>query len=179
MAIGTGARRGEIAALTWADIDLDAKTMTIRRSLEQTRAHGIRPKTPKTKAGVRTISLPAVAVDALREHRIKTLELRVALGAGALPADAPVFGSIEGDWPNPENITDHWRRTVKALGLPKVTFHALRHCHASALIAAGLDVITISRRLGHSKASITLDVYGHLFKNNDTAAADAIDAVFS
>ena len=179
VAIGTGARRGEIAALTWADIDLDAKTMTIWRSLEQTRAHGIRPKTPKTKAGVRTISLPAVAVDALREHRIKTLELRVALGAGALPADAPVFGSIEGDWPNPENITDHWRRTVKALGLPKVTFHALRHCHASALIAAGLDVITISRRLGHSKASITLDVYGHLFKNNDTAAADAIDAVFS
>ena len=152
--------------------------MTIRRSLEQTRAHRIRVKAPKTKAGTRTISLPTVAVDALREHRIKTLELRMALGAGALPADAPVFGSIEGDWPNPEKITDGWRRSVKALGLPKVTFHALRHCHASALIAAGLDVITVSRRLGHSKASITLDVYGHLFTNNDAAATAAIDAIF-
>ncbi len=178
VAIGTGARRGEIAALTWADIDLDVKTMTIRRSLEETRAHGIRVKAPKTKAGTRTISLPAVAVDALREHRIKTLELRMALGAGAPRDDAPVFATLEGEWLTPDSITAQWRRTAKALQLPKVTFHSLRHCHASALIAAGLDVLTISHRLGHSKASITLDVYGHLFKDDDTAAADAIDAIF-
>jgi integrase len=178
VAIGTGARRGEIAALTWADIDLDAKVMKIRRSLEQTKKYGIRVKAPKSKAGKRTISLPALAVDALREHRIKTLELRMVLGAGALPADAPVFATIEGEWPSPDGITDQWRAAVKRLDLPKIRFHALRHSHASALIAAGLDVITISRRLGHSKASITLDVYGHLFTENDTAAADAIDAIF-
>ena len=178
VAIGTGARRGEIAALTWADIDLDAKTMTIRRALEQTKKYGIRVKAPKSKAGKRTISLPAVTVAALREHRIQTLELRLALGAGALPADAPVFATIEGGWPSPDGITDQWRAAVKRLDLPKVKFHALRHSHASALIAAKLDVITISRRLGHSKASITLDVYGHLFTENDTAAADAIDAIF-
>lgn len=178
VAIGTGARRGEITALTWADVDLDGRAMTIRRSLEQTRAHGIRVKAPKTKAGTRTISLPALTVDALREHRIKTLELRLALGAGALPPDAPVFATIEGAWPSPAAITDQWRTAVEQLNLPKVRLHALRHSHASALIATGLDVITISRRLGHSKASITLDVYGHLFTNNDTAAAEAIDAIF-
>ncbi len=152
--------------------------MTIQRSLEQTKAHGIRPKTPKTKAGVRTISLPTVAVDALREHRIKTLELRLACGAGALRDETPVFATLEGEWPSPYGITDQWRDAVKRLKLPKITFHALRHCHASALIAAGLDVITVSRRLGHSKASVTLDTYSHLFKNSDTAAADAIDAIF-
>ena len=178
VAIGTGARRGEIAALTWADIDLDAKTMKIRRALEQTKEHGIRVKGPKSKAGKRTISLPAVAVAALREHRIKTLELRLVCGAGALPADAPVFATIEGKWPSPDAITDQWRYAVKRLDLPKIRLHGLRHAHASALIAAGLDIITISRRLGHSKASITLDVYGHLFTENDTAAADAIDAIF-
>ena len=178
VAIGTGARRGEITALTWADVDLDGRAMTIRRSLEQTHAHGIRVKAPKTKAGTRTISLPALTVDALREHRIKTLELRLALGAGALPPDAPVFATIEGAWPSPAAITDQWRTAVEQLNLPKVRLHALRHSHASALIATGLDVITISRRLGHSKASITLDVYGHLFTNNDTAAAEAIDAIF-
>ena len=177
VAVGTGARRGEIAGLIWSDINLDARTMTIQRSLEQTKA-GIRVKAPKTKAGTRTITLPTVAVQALREHRIKTLELRMVCGAGALSDDAPVFGTLEGDWPSPYNITLQWRRAVVALGLPKVTFHSLRHSHASALIAAKLDVLTISHRLGHSKASITLDVYGHLFKDNDTAAADAIDAIF-
>ena len=102
----------------------------------------------------------------------------MALGAGALPADAPVFATIEGKWPSPDAITDQWRYAVKRLDLPKIRLHGLRHAHASALIAAKLDIITISRRLGHSKASITLDVYGHLFTENDTAAADAIDAIF-
>ena len=176
-AIGTGARRGEIAALTWGAVDLDAGTMTIRQALEQTKKHGIRVKAPKTKAGRRTIGLPAVTVAALREHRLKTLELRLALGAGALRDDTPVFATLEGEWPSLMAISTQWQHAVKSLGLPKITFHALRHCHASALIAAGLDVVTVSRRLGHSKASITLDVYAHLFTNNDAAAVDAIDAI--
>jgi integrase len=58
-----------------------------------------------------------------------------------------------------------------------VTFHALRHSHASMLIRAGVDVLTISRRLGHSKAAITLDVYGHLIGGADEAAANAISGV--
>ena len=58
--------------------------------------------------------------------------------------------------------------------LPDVSFHALRHTHASMLIAAGVDILTISRRLGHSKAAITLDVYGHLVSGADEAAAEAI-----
>ncbi len=178
VAIGTGARRGEIGALTWGAVDLDAGTMTIRQALEQTRAGGTRVKAPKTKAGRRTIGLPAVTVAALREHRIKTLELRLACGAGALRDDTPIFATLEGEWPSLYLITNQWRDAVRTLGLPKITFHALRHCHASALIAAGLDVVTVSRRLGHSKASITLDVYAHLSTNNDAAATAAIDAIF-
>jgi integrase len=62
------------------------------------------------------------------------------------------------------------------LGVPKVTFHALRHTHVSALIAAGLDVIAISRRIGHSSPTVTLNTYGHPFLNTDAAAANAIEA---
>jgi integrase len=69
-----------------------------------------------------------------------------------------------------------WRRTCVALGTPPVTFHALRHTHASALIAAGLDVVTISRRLGHANPTVTLNTYAHLFRNSDTVAAAAIEA---
>lgn len=175
LAIGTGARRGEIAALRWSDVDLDAATVRIERSLEQTKA-GLRVKAPKTKAGRRTVSLPRFAIEALRDHRRQQLELRLAVGAGKLPGDAPVFGNLEGDWPNPYSISDRWRDAVKNRKLPKVTFHALRHSHASALIAAGLDIVSISTRLGHASPALTLSVYSHLFNNDDSKAAAAIDA---
>jgi len=176
LAIGTGARRGEIAALKWSDVNLDGATLRVERSLEQTAA-GLRVKAPKTAAGRRTISLPAFVVTALREHRRKVLELHLACGLGKLPADAPVFGNpVEGGWSNPYSISDRWRDAVKSRKLPKVTFHALRHSHASALIAAGLDVVAVSRRLGHASPALTLSVYSHLFVNTDQKAAAAIDA---
>ena len=178
LAIGTGARRGEIAALRWSDLDLDGATVRIARSLEQTK-DGLRVKPPKTAAGRRTISLPTFAVDALRGHRRQTLELRLKLGIGALPPDAPVFGDFDGNWPNPYSISDRWRDVVKSRKLPKVTFHALRHSHASALIAAGLDVVTVSRRLGHASPALTLSTYSHLFTNSDDKAAAAIDAALA
>jgi integrase len=178
LAIGTGARRGEIAALRWSDLDIDAATVRIERSLEQTK-DGLRIKPPKTAAGRRTLSLPAFTVKAVREHRRQQLELRLALGAGTLPADMPVFGDVEGNWPSPYSITDRWRDAIKSRKIPKVTFHALRHSHASALIAAGLDVVTVSRRLGHASPALTLSVYSHLFNNKDEAAALAIDDALS
>ncbi|MCZ6839367.1 MAG: site-specific integrase, partial [Alphaproteobacteria bacterium] len=136
-------------------------------------------KGTKTAAGRRTVSLPNFAVDALHDHRRQQLELRMAIGIGALPADAPVFGDFDGNWPNPSIISDSWRDVVKSMNLPKVTFHALRHAHASALIAAGLDVVTVSRRLGHASPALTLNVYSHLFLNNDDKAAAAIEAAFA
>ncbi|MCZ6609361.1 MAG: site-specific integrase [Alphaproteobacteria bacterium] len=175
LAIGTGARRGEIAALRWVDINLDGAAMRIERSLEQTKG-ALRVKLPKTAAGRRTVSLPAFAVAALRDHRRQQLELRLQLGLGTLPPDFPVFGNHEGDWPKPYSISDRWRDAVRNRKLPKVTFHGLRHSHASALIAAGLDVVTVSRRLGHASPALTLGTYSHLFKNNDAEAAAAIDA---
>jgi integrase len=64
------------------------------------------------------------------------------------------------------------------LGL-KITLHALRHTHASQLIAAGMDVVTISRRLGHASPTITLNIYGHLFSNTDDRAAEIMEVAFS
>lgn len=174
-ALGTGARRGEIAALRWCDIDLDAAKVRIERSVEQTNT-GLRIKSPKTAAGRRTVSLPQISVDALRDHRREILELRLALGMGALPADDPVFTDLDGNALSPHLITNRWRRAVRNRKLPKVSFHSLRHTHASALIAAGLDVVAVSRQLGHASPALTLGVYSHLFQNNSDQAAAAIDA---
>ena len=78
----------------------------------------------------------------------------------------------------PDGSSLFWRRLVKRLQLPKVTLHGWRHTHASALIASGMDVLTISRRLGHASPSITLDVYSHLFRPTDEAAAAAFETAF-
>ena len=77
---------------------------------------------------------------------------------------------------SPDNLSRDWGRACKSLGLPKVMFHSLRHTHVSALIASGVDVVTISRRIGHSSPTVTFNTYGHLFKNTDVSAADAIEA---
>ena len=175
-AIGTGARRGEIVGLMWFDVDLEARTVTIQRSIEQTK-NGIRVKPPKTKAGKRTISLPKVVVDALRDHRRRTLELRLRLGMGALPPDAPVFANLDGGWTMPNDVTADWRAAVKACHLPKITFHGLRHSHASALIRQGVDIVTVSHRLGHQNPALTLSTYSHLFSDDDSVVVEKFDAL--
>ena len=123
--------------------------------------------------------MPKPAVEELREHQRAQLELWMRLGLGR-PADTdyvfpnpsdPQFGA----WP-PDKLSRDWGNVVRDRKLPRVMFHALRHSHASALIAAGLDVVTVSRRLGHGSPAITLTVYAHKFASKDTAAAEAIEA---
>jgi integrase len=176
LAIDTGMRRGELCGLQWGDVDLDGATLQVKRAVEETR-QGLRVKGPKSKRGRRSIALPKRAVAMLRAHRIEQLERRLALGQGKITDTTLVFSKVEGDMQWPDDLTRMWARVVKAKKLPRVTFHALRHTHASVLINAGLDVLTISRRLGHSKPSVTLDTYGHLLKGADAVAADAIDAI--
>ena len=103
----------------------------------------------------------------LRAHKVKTMELRLALGMGNITADTLVFSTVNGALLSPDNLSRDWRRVGAAKKLPRVSFHALRHTHASVLIRAGVDILTISRRLGHAKPSVTLDTYGHLIEGAD------------
>jgi integrase len=113
----------------------------------------------------------------LRAHKVGQMQLRMQLGMGAAKPDTLVFSDIEGEPLNPHAVSRAWRRVCDAKRLPRVSFHALRHTHVSVLINAGVDVLTISRRIGHSKASMTLDVYGHLIRGGDEAAAKAIEGM--
>jgi integrase len=177
VALATGMRRGELCALRWKDVDLDASKLQVERSLEQTKA-GLRFKSPKTRHGRRRVSLPSYIVTELRAHWTEQQKQRLALGFGRDP-EALVFGRADGSPLIPNSVTTEWRRVVQALKLPKVSFHALRHTHASQLIASGMDVLSISRRIGHSSPSITLNVYGHLFNAADDRAAVVLDAAYA
>jgi integrase len=101
----------------------------------------------------------------------------VALGKGKPEPGALVFCKLEGDPLSPDDLSRDWWRLTLTHRLPRASFHSLRHSHASALIASGLDVLTISRRLGHGSPVVTLGVYGHMFRDTGRAAADAIEAV--
>jgi integrase len=170
LALATGLRRGELLAVRWRDIDLDGATLRVEQALEQTKRGGLVFKSPKTKYGRRTVTLPPSAVAELRAHRKAQAERRLALGLGKAPEDSLVFASWDGSTRSPNALTKEWTLAMGRAGL-KATFHSLRHTHASTLIASGLDVLTISRRLGHGSPAITLSVYGHLFKPDDRAAA--------
>lgn len=176
--LSTGMRRGEMLALRWKDINLDAGELQVNQSLEETKAAGLRFKAPKTKHGRRTISLPGFVIAELRAHKAEQSAQRLALGLGKPATDALVFCKPDGLPLSPDSVSDDWRRHVRTMKLPPVSLHALRHTHASQLIASGIDVLTISRRLGHGKPSITLDVYSHLFKPTDRGAAAIFDHAF-
>jgi integrase len=103
----------------------------------------------------------------------------MALGQGRPTNETLVFGTVEGELLSPDNLSRDWRRVCQAKKLPHVRFHDLRHTHTALLIRAGVDILTISRRLGHYKPSVTLDTYGHLIKGADEAAAAAIASVLS
>jgi integrase len=167
----TGLRIGEVLALRWGRVDLDGKVIQVREAVEETKAHGIRFKSPKTKAGRRDITLPDILVDALRDFRKEQLEIRIKLGAGKLPDDGLLFAGVDGALPSQKRYSKAWSDFQPALG-----FHNLRHTHASQLIDAGVDIVTISKRLGHAKPDITLRIYAHLFRKDDGKAAAAINA---
>jgi integrase len=124
--LSTGIRRGELMALQWGDIDLDRGKVKIERAIEATRTKGLRIKAPKTQHGRRLITLPPIAVEALREHRKAQLELRLKLGIGKLLPQHYVFGDLEGALRHPDWLTYHWKHFVETSRSTRSGIHTPR-----------------------------------------------------
>jgi integrase len=176
VALSTGMRLSEVLAIRERSVDLDKDVIEVRETLEETTTHGIRFKAPKSKAGRRTITLPAIAIDALREHRRQLLEQRLLLGQGKLGPDDLLFATVDGRPMRTSAISGDWGELAERIGMPDITFHGLRHTHASQMIAGGLDIVTLAKRLGHAKPDVTLRTYAHMFHVDDSKAAAIVDA---
>jgi len=176
LALSTGMRRNEMLGLRWGDVEpLDAGKVKIEQTLE---GNSTRTKGPKTRNSKRTISLPAHTVAELQAHWKAQQEQRMAAGLGRSSADGFVLAGPDGKAQSPGAVSKAWGRTMSAIGMPEITLHGLRHTHASMLIASGMDVLTISKRLGHSSPAITLGVYGHLVNGTDERAAAIMSDAF-
>ena len=175
----TGARRGELLAIHWADVDLENSTLWIRGSLGYTKESGIVLGPTKTKR-TRKVHLDQVtkAVIQMQMQALKDACAKLEIHH----VDNPwlFFGEVDGSKPMfPDSVSSAFRRVTKRLGIEDLHFHSLRHFTATQLIAAGADIRTVSGRLGHSDASVTLRVYSHVLEDNDRAASDILGRLLS
>jgi integrase len=179
VAVATGLRRGELAALRWSDLDLDTQTLTVRQTMwEVAGEFGIKQRA-KTDSSLRCLALPDFLVAELRSHKAQQTEARLALG-GYWRADLDLVFCASGGEPYPPSALTRAASTIaRAAGLPSAVapLHGLRHGHATAMMAEGVPLKIASARLGHSTTRITADLYQHATQELDRAAADAIQRV--
>jgi len=175
LALTTGARKGELLGLRWQDLDLDRGTMTIRQAVA-VHAGRVIFQQPKSKAALRTVTLPTEMVAALRSHRVRQANSRAAVADFYTDHDLVVATAL-GTPVHPSNVLRSLYRVMDHAGVPRISFHAMRHAHATWLIAAGQPITTVSDRLGHARSSITLDTYAHVVARTRDESARAISGL--
>jgi integrase len=171
----TGLRRSELCGLRWQDVDLTALRLTVRQAITTADHVPVAGET-KTTRSRRAVDLDATTAAALRAHRKRQREERMLLGPGWRDSGL-VFTMRDGSGWHPDVITRAFDRLVERSGLPRITFHDLRHTHATHLLAAGVNVRVVSERLGHASTAFTLDVYGHVLPGQPADAAAAVAAL--
>ena len=177
VAVQTGARLGELLALRWSDIDLDAGRLSIQRALEHfTSAQPASFRQPKTAKGRRSIALSPDTVPVLREHRAQQSAGRLHLGAAWNDHDL-VFCDPLGLPAHKFQVSSRFIRIARAAGFDGLRFHDLRHTAATLMLGAGVHPKIVSERLGHSTIAITLDTYSHVLPEMQREAAAALDDV--
>jgi len=178
LSLGTGLRRGEVLGLRWRDVDFDARTLSVRQTVEPAAVAGggliIGP--PKTERSARTFRAPSRVLGHLWDHRRRQAARRLACGG---VWDGDLVLCRDGGRPIlPDTLNDWHARARERAGLPKeIRFHDLRHTYATQSLRAGVSVTTLSQRLGHANVSVTLNVYSHALPEDHEFAAGVADAV--
>jgi integrase len=168
----TGMRRGEALGLRWDDVDLDAGTVTVRRNRTLVRGRVVVQDT-KTDQGRRRIALDPETAGALRRHRVRQLEERMA-ASSAWQDTGALFVREDGAEPHPNRVSRWFGDHATAAGLPTIRLHDLRHTYATVALSSGEPITVVSRRLGHATVSITLDVYSHVLPTDDRDTASRV-----
>lgn len=171
LALDSGARPGELAALHWPDADLDGGSVFVRQSLECI-GRKFRLKPPKTARGRRRVPIAPATVQALRWHRQWMKE------EGRDVETGPVFVSRNGNWLDPANLRSACHVLAKRAGVPPCRVYDLRHTCATLLLSRDVNIKVVSQRLGHESIEMTLRFYAHVLPDMQQKAVEAVQALF-
>ncbi len=173
LAVFTGMRRGEICGLQWRDLDWENNVISIQRTRLRVNGEQVIGK-PKTDLSTRSIPVSKSVMGLLQRWKDK----REARLGQPLSTEDWIVTQLEGFPVDPDTFLHDLHKAEKALNLPLVSFHDLRHTHATIMLEAGVDLKTVSERLGHSSIRVTADVYAHVTSKMHKDAIDRLDKAF-
>ncbi|HEM3633705.1 TPA: site-specific integrase [Streptococcus suis] len=156
--LATGCRINEVLALHWSDIDLNNATVSITKTLNRYGSIN----SPKSNASIRDIDIDRQTVAMLKEYRRRQIQEAWTLGR----SETVVFSDFIHDYPEDKTLGNRLTTRLRNIGLPNIGFHGFRHTHASLLLNSGIPYKELQHRLGHSRISMTMDIYSHLSKEN-------------
>lgn len=182
LAIMTGARKGELLAITWNDIDFENCTLSISKEAVLLNKQII-IKEPKTKNSIRTIALPSSMISLIKRYRAEWNEYKLLLGT-AWEGENNLFIQNNGKIMHPSTPYHKFIEIIENYNancdnesemLPKIPLHGLRHTSATLLISQNVDIKTVSKRLGHAQTSTTINIYTHSLEKQDRESADTMN----
>ena len=173
LACFTGMRRGELLGLRWEDVDLGTREVTVRRALTVADYKVIETTTKSDRE--RKIAIDPTTGAALARHR-ETQDLERSY-SDSWQESGLVFCDEAGRHLHPERVSSWFGQRVRAVGLPRLRFHDLRHSYATAALQARVPIKVVSERLGHANVAITSDRYSHVLSAMDQEAADTVASV--
>lgn len=176
--VALGLRKGELLAMRWDDVDLGGASLRVQRTVQRLGGGiGLVSGSPKTERSRRTIPLPQVSVNSLREHRSRQEKERSAAGKAWVDLGL-VFATPKGTVIEPRNLNRLFDQQIAIAGVRRIRFHDLRHTCATLLLAQNVSPRIVMEVLGHTQLSMTTDLYGHVMPSTLRTAADAMDGVF-
>ncbi len=175
LALDSGARRGEIAALRWGDINFDTRTLKIDNSLKVVKGV-VDEKKAKTNSSNRIIMLGQYTIDVMKAYKEWQDEYILSMGSEWKGTDR-IFTDDYGEHMNPSTCYKIFTKITKKYGLEHIRFHDIRHTTASLLINQGVSIKAVSERLGHSSINMTNDIYTHTYESDKIKCANVFDEI--
>jgi integrase len=178
LALTTGMRASELLGLKWSDVDGKKSTLFVHRQMQYIAGQGYIFSQPKTQAGRRQIKVGASTLKELEAHRNRQ-SIQKSIAGERWQENDLIFPTTIGTPLDYKRVTKEFKRLLKRAGLPEIRFHDLRHTSLNTLMEMGLPVNTVQRRAGHTRASTTVDIYGHATAQSLEEAAEKIEELIT